>query len=128
MTTDIKQVFVDVLTEMKALAEPLQRRMLQRHEPWVDLFREQVDIAPGKGTPKRVVDVRELAEILTLANHVSFLMHLVGTPCFCAFLHFRVFSDQKHWQRQLQGARLRPGRHPLRASGQCPQRYPSPTP
>jgi hypothetical protein len=101
MTTDIKQVFVDVLKEMKALSEPLQRRMLQRHEPWVDLFREQVDIAPGKGTPKRVVDVRELAEILTLANHVSFLEHFVSTPCFAPSYTSESLSDQKHWQRQL---------------------------
>jgi hypothetical protein len=71
LTTEMKQMFVDILQEMKALAEPVQRRLKQRHEPWVDLFREQVDIAPGKGTPRRVVDVQELAEILTLANQVS---------------------------------------------------------
>lgn len=69
----MKQLFVDLLQEMKALPEFTQRRLQQRHEPWVDLFREQVDIAPGNGTPKRVVDVRELAEILTLANQVSWL-------------------------------------------------------
>jgi len=69
----MKQLFVDLLQEMKALPASTQRQLQQRHEPWVDLFREQVDIAPGNGTPKRVVDVRELAEILTLANQVSCL-------------------------------------------------------
>lgn len=70
-TLDTKQVFSNLLTDMKAFGESERRRLPQRHEPWVDLFREQVDIAPGNGVPRRVVDVRELAEILTLANEIK---------------------------------------------------------
>ena len=66
----------------------------QRHESWVDDLREQVihmvlrkgsdgiclphfsfpwqvDHAPGEGKPKRVVNVHELAELLTLASEVG---------------------------------------------------------
>ena len=31
----------------------------------------QVDIVPGRGNPKRIVDVHELASLLTLATEVS---------------------------------------------------------
>ena len=95
-------MFKKVLEDLKALPESIRVKLRQRHEPWVDHFREQVsvavhskgppspfifsrpsehpprwnslgkvDVAPGEGQPKRVVNVQELAEILTLGNEVG---------------------------------------------------------
>ena len=38
----------------------------------------QVDITPGDGKPKRVVNVHELAELLTLANRVGQIVDSFG--------------------------------------------------
>ena len=71
LTPDRKDVFSELLAHLKALPEGQRSKLPQRHEPWVDLLREQVDLAPGKDAPKRVVHEDELAGMLKLGRQMK---------------------------------------------------------
>lgn len=88
-----------LLENMKSLSIEVRNNLAQRHEPWIGVFREQVDFTPGKGGIKRVVNVHELADILTLTNEMkakaieSFNSHDFGKAITCNIQICNVLQD-----------------------------------
>jgi hypothetical protein len=67
--------FLALLEYLRSLHPSQHMELKQRHEKWIDMFREQVDLSQSSTSSKvkRVINVHELAELLTLVNEVSIL-------------------------------------------------------